>query len=315
MRVLVDPGEYPVAVAAGVLEGLGVTVEAPARPWDGEDVVGAITWYPLGAVDFDRLPALRVAATYSVGFDHIDVAEAAKRGIWVTSVPDYCVEEMADHALALLLSLVRGVVELDRSVRSGAWDSEAAGMLTRISDQRLGVIGFGRIGSALARRALALGIRVSAHDPFLEPAVIAAAGVEPASLDDLLGTSTAISLHLPLSPATAGLLGREQLELLPSGGYVVNVSRAGLVDTAALLELLDSGHLGGVAMDVLDVEPPTAEAPAPARPRLVVNPHAGWYSPAAEEAVYRRAAESVRAALLGETPPGAVNTPTARPAT
>jgi D-3-phosphoglycerate dehydrogenase len=310
-RVLCDP-TYPLEQAREVLAEAEVAVEAAAPPWSGDDVVGLLSWEPVSAADLARLPALRVIATPSVGTDHIDVQAAIGRGIHVCNVPDYCVEEMADHALALLLALVRGVVELDRSVLSGAWDHEAAGMLRRASDVRLGVVGFGRIGRALASRARALGMDVCAYDPLVSDEEIASAGVRPqTTLAELLESSTAVSIHAPLTPETRRLIGPRELAVLPEGAYVVNVSRGGLVDTDALLEALESGRLGGVALDVLDVEPPSLDSPAPAAPRLVVNPHAGWYSERAEEAVFRRAAESVRDALAGRRPRNAVNEPVA----
>ena len=307
-RVLCDPS-FPLARVGEILAGIGVEVETSSPPWSGDDVVGLLGFEPVTADDLARLPALRAVATPSVGFDHVDVEAATARGIWVCNVPDYCVEEMADHALALLLSLVRGVVELDRSVRAGAWDYEAAGTLRRISDVRLGVIGLGRIGRAVAARALALGMEVAAHDPSLSAEDVEAAGARPLPLDALLRASSAITLHAPLTEQTRGLLGRDELALLPAGAYVVNAARAELVDTSALLEALAEGRLGGAALDVLEVEPPTAAAPAPTAPRLVVNPHAGWYSEEAEEAATRRAVESVRDVLEGRRPQGAVNEP------
>ena len=305
-RVLCD-ASVPLEVARHVLSGLDVSVESSAPPWSGDDVVGLLSFEPVTAADLARLPSLRVIATPSVGVDHVDVDAATQHGIWVCHVPDYCVDEMADHALALLLALVRGVVELDRSVRAGIWSHEAAGTLRRLSDVRLGVIGFGRIGRALASRAQALGMDVCAHDPFVSDEEISAAGVRPATLGELLQASTAVSIHAPLTTETRRLIGSRELALLPAGAYVVNVSRGGLVDTNALLEALESGRLGGVALDVLDVEPPSLEARAPAAPRLVVNPHAGWYSEQAEDAVFRRASESARDALEGRRPVGAVN--------
>ncbi len=284
-----------------------LAVEVAASPWSGDDVVGLLSFEAVTADDLARLPSLRVIATPSVGVDHVDVAAATERGVWVCNVPDYCVEEMADHALALLLALVRGIVELDRAVRDGRWDHEAAGPLRRIADVRLGVIGFGRIGRALAARALGLGMDVTAHDPFVSDEELEAAGVRPASLDELLASSDAVSVHAPLTSETRGLIGATELARLPNGALVVNAARAGLVDTNALLQALESGRLSGVALDVLDVEPPTAEAPAPVASRLVVNPHAGWYSERAEEAVFVRAAQSVRDVLDGRRPQGAVN--------
>ena len=309
-RVLCDPSVSVERVRA-VLGSSEIAVEHSAPPWSGDDVVGLVSWAPVTAGDLERLALLRVIATPSVGVDHIDVETATRRGVWVCHVPDYCVDEMADHALALLLALVRGVVELDRSVRAGAWSASAAGALRRVSDVRLGVIGFGRIGRALASRARALNMEVAAHDPFVADSDIAAEGARPLGLDELLRTSSAISVHVPLTEGTRGLIGVPELALLPEGAFVVNVSRGGLVDTPALLKALEHGQLGGVALDVLDIEPPTPAAPAPAAPRLIVNPHAGWYSEQAEALVDRRAAESVLDVLEGRTPRGAVNKPVA----
>jgi D-3-phosphoglycerate dehydrogenase len=292
--------------------GARARVETSTPPWSGDDVVGLVSFEPVNAEDVGRLPALRVIATPSVGFDHLDVEAATNRGVWVCNVPDYCVDEMADHALALLLALVRGVVELDRSVRAGGWDHEVAGRLRRVVDVRLGVIGFGRIGRALAARARALGMDVTAFDPLVADEEIAAAGVHPVDLDELLARCDAVSVHAPLTPETRGLLGAEEIARLPREALVVNASRAGLVDTEALLRALHEGRLGGVALDVLDVEPPTPAAPAPAAPRLVVNPHAGWYSLEAVDAAQRRAVESVLDVLEGREPRGAVNRPPPR---
>jgi D-3-phosphoglycerate dehydrogenase / 2-oxoglutarate reductase len=259
--------------------------------------------------DLARLPALKIVASCSVGYDHVDYEEAERRGVWVCNVPDYCVEEVADHSLALLLGLLRGIVELDRSVRAGAWDWTAAGDLRRIRGTRLGLIGFGRIGRALAERASAVGFEVWATDPAVSPEAIAAAGAKAASPDELLENCEAFSLHLPLTPETKGLIGAKELASMPRGSVLVDTARAELVDLEALLGALESGHLAGAALDVLPAEPPTRELPAPTAPRLVVTPHAAWYSVEAEEAVYRRPVLSVRDVLEGREPAGAVNRP------
>jgi D-3-phosphoglycerate dehydrogenase / 2-oxoglutarate reductase len=307
-RVLCGPS-FPVEPARSALGSLAL-VEESAPPWSGDDVAALLSFEPVSGDDLARLPELRVIATPSVGFDHVDVAAATARGVWVCNVPDYCVDEMADHALALLLALVRGVVELDRSVRAGAWDYEASGPLRRVRDVRLGIVGLGRIGRAVAERALALGMEVSAHDPFLADHEIAATGARPLTLSDLLAASDAVSIHAPLTPDTQGLIGAAEIARLPKGALVVNAARAGLVDTAALLAALDRGDLGGVALDVLDVEPPRTEEPAPAAPRLVVNPHAGWYSQRADAEVVSRAIACVRDVLEGRRPRDAINEPT-----
>lgn len=311
-RVLVEVPPIALDAVISALARTGVEVEAAPRPWSGDDVVGVLFWEPLAEADLRRLPGLKVAAVCGIGVDQVDVHAATALGVWVCNVPDYCVEEMADSSLALLFAVVRGVVELDRSVRTGAWDDHAAGPLSRIRDVRLGLVGFGRIGGAVAARALALGMEVWAADPAVPAEVIAAAGVTPASLDDLLRSCSAISLHAPLQPGTRGLIGERELALLPDGAFLVNVSRGPLVDTAALLRALNSGRLGGAALDVLDVEPPDPSAPAPQAPRLIVTPHAAWYSPTSEAAVYRRAALAIRDVLEGRRPAEAVNEPAAR---
>jgi D-3-phosphoglycerate dehydrogenase len=311
VRVVVgDPG-FRVERVGELLEGLELEVVACGEPWAGDDVVALLigTDVRVEADDLDRLPALRVVATCSVGYDHVAHEEAARRGVWVCNVPDYCVEEVADHSLALLLGLLRGIVELDRSVRAGGWDSAAAGELRRIRGTRLGVVGFGRTGRALAQRASALGFEVWATDPAVPPEAIAAAGAKGASLAEILESCEAFSLHLPLTPETKALIGAKELARMPRGSMLVDTARAELVDLEALLQALESGQLAGAALDVLPAEPPTPERPAPSTPRLVVTPHAAWYSAEAEEAVYRRPVLSVRDVLEGREPGGAVNRP------
>jgi D-3-phosphoglycerate dehydrogenase / 2-oxoglutarate reductase len=310
-RVVVGDEGYDTEQVRSLLDGTGVTVDEAREPWGGDDVVGLLvgTETEVRAADLDRLPALRVVATCSVGFDHVDHEEAARRGIWVCSVPDYCIEEVADHALALVLSLLRGVVVLDREVRAGGWDWKAAGELRRIRGSRLGVVGLGRTGRALVARAAAVGFEVWGADPALTDEQIAATGARPAKLHDLLAACHAVSLHVALTPETDGLVGAEELALMPDGAVLVDTARPQLVDLDALRAELESGRLGGAALDVIPVEPPTAEHPAPIWPRLVVTPHVAWYSAEADEACHTRSVLSVRAVLEGRVPDGAVNSP------
>lgn len=307
-RVLVDAPPFPLDVVRELLDAVAM-VEALERPWAGDDVVGLLAWEPVGERDFERLPGLNVVATCSVGYDHIDLAAAARRGIWVCCVPDYCIDEVADSAVALLLALLRGVVFLDRTVRAGVYDERAAGPLQRVAGTRLGIVGFGRIGRAVAARALALGFDVWASDPLVPREAIEATGARPAGLDELLAECSAVTLHVPLTAQTAGLIGERELASMPRGSFLVNVSRAGLLDWGAFLSALEDGQLGGAAVDVLPVEPPTPEQPAPELPNLIVTPHAAWYSPEAERDVYCRAALSVRAVLEGREPDGVVVRP------
>jgi phosphoglycerate dehydrogenase-like enzyme len=305
-RVLVEPPVFHLDLVREYLAGSNVAVEARPRPWTGDDVVGLLVWQAVTEEDMARLPALRVIATGSTGFDHIDIDAATRRRIWVCNVPEYCVEEVADSAMALLLALLRGVVVLDRSVRAGVWDDHAAGPLPRVSDTRLGIAGFGRIGRAVARRAKAVGMEIWATDPVVAPGEIAAAGVTPASLEDLLRGCRAVTLHLPLTNDSEHLIGARELALMARGSYLINAARGPLVDLDAVLAALETGQLAGAAIDVLPVEPPTRDHPVPSHPRLIVTPHAAWYSQGAEREVQRRATLSVRAVLEDRAPEGVV---------
>ena len=303
-RVLVIEPYFDLARVEKLLAPADVSVELGGLG-PADDVVGILGGpdQPVTRADLDALPALRVVATCSVGFDHVDVAAAGERGVVVANVPDYCVEEMADSTVALVLSLLRGVVVLDRDVQAGGWDDHAAGPLARLRGTKLGIVGFGRIGRAVADRALALGMEVWGSDPVVGEAVIRTAGVRPATLAELLGACRAVSLHVPLTDATDGLLGAGELALMPPGAVLVNTSRAALVDWDALAAALESGRLAAAAFDVLPEEPP----PEPPRAKnLVVTPHSAWYSEEAEAAVYERPVRAVLDVLQGRTTRDAV---------
>jgi D-3-phosphoglycerate dehydrogenase / 2-oxoglutarate reductase len=304
-RVLVCDPSFPLDTLREILSPADVRIEEAEAPWEGDDVVGLLVGpdYPVDREDVERLPALRVVATCSVGYDHVDLEAAAARGVRVANVPDYCVEEMAESTMAMLLSLLRGIVVLDRSVWSGDWDYQAAGVLSRVGGARLGVIGFGRIGRAVTDRAIALGMEVWASDPVVGAEAIRETGARAAGLDELLGACRAATLHVPLTPSTRHLLGRRELELMPAGAFLVNTARADLVDMDALAEALRSGRLGGAAFDVLPEEPP---ARLPDAPGLILTPHAAWYSEKTEREVYRRPALAVLDVLEGREPHDAV---------
>jgi D-3-phosphoglycerate dehydrogenase len=283
VRVLLVDERFPVSA----LEGFEV-VRAPQH-----DVVAVFTaGAQVGEELLEQLPALRVVATATVGFDHVDVAAADERGVAVVSVPDYCTQEVADHTLALLLALVRGVVELDRDVARGNWNPHAAGELKLLSDYRVGIVGLGRIGKAVAARLVALGADVWAHDILPEPYV----GIRLAELDELLAECDALTMHVPLTRETRGLIGRRELAAMPRGSLLVNTARGAVVDTGAVLEALRNGQLGGAALDVLPQEPPFVP---PLARNLIVTPHAAYYSPGAEERAYRLAVARAQELLAG----------------
>jgi D-3-phosphoglycerate dehydrogenase len=266
---------------------------------------------PITAEALDALPRCRLVVRYGVGVDNVDVEAAAARGVWVANVPDYGRDEVADHTLALALAVLRGVVALDRSVREGTWDLEAARPLRRLSTLTYGVVGCGAIGTAVAGRAAGLGMRVLGYDV---PQVRSAPPIERVPLEALLSSSDVVSLHAALTPDTHHLIGAAALGRMRPSAFLVNTARGGLVDAAALLAALDAGELAGAALDVLEGEPPDELGWRLARhPKVVMTPHAAWYS---EEAFHTLKTEVAREALRvleGGRPRSPVNAPAARP--
>ena len=303
--VLLDPAGKLDTVADVLRSHPELGVERATVLPAGDDVVGLLVppEIPVGPAALARLPGVRIVAATATGFDHLDTAAIGAAGAWATHCPGYCDEEVAESAIALTVALLRGVVLLDRSTRQGAWD-ETASPPRRVAGATLGIVGLGRIGRAVARRAIALGMRVLAYDPY-------AADAELVALEDLLTGSDVITLHALLTAETHHLIGARELALMPRGAYLVNCARAALVDHAALGEALRSGHLGGCALDVLPTEPPAGDEPAFGWPRTVITPHSAWYSPQSATAPYRMAAEAVAAVLEGREPYAAL----ARPAT
>jgi len=240
---------------------------------------------PVAAADIARMPDLRVIATASTGVDHIDVGAATDAGVEVRDAGDYCAEEVADHALALLVALLRGVPVQERSVQAGRFDHRAGGVPRRLAGTRLAVLGYGRIGRGLAERAQALGMEARWYDPYVP-------GGEP-DLDELLRWAQAVSLHMPLTPETEGLFDSRRLALLAPGTILVNTARAAIVDRAAMLE---ATHVRA-AFDALWERPPGADLLG--HDHLVLTPYAAWYSETTELEPYLRAARAAAEVLAG----------------
>jgi D-3-phosphoglycerate dehydrogenase len=286
------------------------TPEEVAAQAGGADVL--INQYvPITAAVLDALPRCRLVVRYGVGVDNVDLEAATERGVWVANVPDYGRDEVADHTLALALAMLRGVVALDRSVRDGTWDLDPARPLRRLATLTWGVVGCGAIGTAVARRAAGLGMRVLGYDL---PTVRSQAPIERVPLEELLEEADLVSLHAALTPDTHHLVGAAALARMRPTTHLVNTARGGLVEEAALLAALDAGALAGAALDVLEHEPPDELGWRLARhPRVVATPHAAWYS---EEAFHTLKSEVAREALRvlgGGAPRSPVNTPAARP--
>ncbi|MFJ6216670.1 C-terminal binding protein [Streptomyces sp. NPDC092296] len=256
------------------------------------DAVALLVGYaPVDAALLDRLPAVRILATLSAGYDHIDTEAARARGIWVCNLPDAATEDVAVHALASALALVRRLPQADAVVRGGGWNQDFTEVPRRAGELTLGLVGLGRIGSRLAEIAAPVFGTVAAYDP--RSRADRPARVRLLTLDQLIETSDVLSLHLPLTDTTRGLIGRAEIARMPHGSLLVNVSRGGLVDHAALLEALDEGRLAGAALDVLPQEPPAPDDPLRTHPRLLLSPHSAFLSDASLRAYVERPAANV----------------------
>ena len=290
---------------------------ADLDPAECADVDGLMLFrHVCRAEDLARFPKLRAIVRMGVGYDRIDRAAAAARGIMVCNVPDYGTTEVADHAIALTLALRRGITlhhDLQRASPPAAWFAMAHPVLRRTSAQGFGIVGLGRIGTAVALRAKALGFRVTFHDPALPNGTELALGIHrAATLPALLAVSDVLSIHTPLTPVTTGLIGHAELAQLPAGAVVINTARGPILDVDAVAALLRSGHLAAAGLDVLPVEPPVEPIPELLRAyraredwtlgRLIITPHSAYLTPEAHWDIRIKSAETMRAALLSNQP-------------
>ncbi len=306
-RVVLAGASFPdCSVVVSVLDSIGAEVIDATRLSPAEtielmpDADAVLTdYFPLDAALIARLARCRVICRLGVGLDKVDVAAATRAEIPVTYVPDYCRGELADHALALLLSVARRVVQYDGAVRAGAWDYNLSGVF-RLAGRKLGLIGFGAIARALSERARPIGLTVMASDPNVADEQLRAADVEPASFDRLLAEADIVSLHAPLSAATSKLIGRDELERMKNTAILINTARGGLVDQNALAAALASGSIAAAGLDVLKTEPPQPGDPILALDNVVLTPHAGHYSEESLQQVQQVGANEVVRALTGQ---------------
>ncbi len=270
----------------------------------------------LTAADLARFTRLRAVVRMGVGYDRIDRAAAAARGVMVCNVPDYGTTEVADHAIALAMALRRGLLlhhDAQRRDPPAPWRSISSPLLRRTGVQTFGIVGLGRIGTAVALRAKGLGFKVVFYDPNLRNGSELAIGVSRAlSLPDLLRQADVLSIHVPLTPETAGMIGAAELALLPPGAVVVNTARGPVLDVDALAEAMRDGRVAGAGLDVLPVEPPVAPFPELLRAyrareewvegRLIITPHSAYLTPEAHWDIRVKSAETMRAALMSNHP-------------
>ena len=301
--------ERALIAAAGALlvERPCPTEDELIRHGRGTDVLLTVS-EPVTARVIGELGRCRLIARFGVGLDNIDVNAATDAGIYVSNNVDYCVDEVSDHALALLLALARRILPLDRSVREGNWDTlGVAGETRRLRGSVMGLWGFGRTARALLPKVAALGLEVWATDPYVPESEIARLGAVPVDADKLVRGSDFLSLHMPLTGATRHVVGARALNEMKSGAYLINVSRGGLVDTVALAQALENGAIGGAALDVFEEEPPPTDLRLLRLPNVVVSSHAAQYSMESLAQLRREVFEEVALVLTGALPARAVN--------
>jgi C-terminal binding protein len=261
-----------------------------------------ISWHgiALTAHSFGRMRSCRGVVRAAVGYDNIDVAAARAGGIPVATVPDYGSEEVADHALCLLLYIVRNITVTEQSCRSGEWDWRVVGKVKRLRGLRLGLVGFGRIGMAVAARARAFGIHVVFYDPYVPSGVEKSLSVERAEcLHDLLRSCAAVSLHVPSTEQTRALIGRAELEAMPSDAILINTARGDIIDQPALIAHLRSRREFRVGLDVIADEPSVPSALRDSR-QVVLSAHSAFYADESMIELRRKAAEAARRLYRGE---------------
>lgn len=261
-------------------------------------------WVKVPAEVIDGAPLCRLVARLGIGLDNIDVAAATRRGMYVTNIPDYCLIEVAEHALALLLALGRKVAFYHHQTKSGTYSLKAGAVLRRIEGQTLGIVGLGNIGTALARRATGLGLKVLATSRSRREPV---PGVTFCDFDTLLAESDYVSLHLPATAETRHMIAAPQLAKMKPTAYLINTARGGLIDHAALAAALAAGKLAGAGLDVQEPEPPDLSQPPWNDSRVIVTPHAAFVSEESLADLRTRTARQVVASLTGQKPAHVIN--------
>jgi D-3-phosphoglycerate dehydrogenase / 2-oxoglutarate reductase len=253
-----------------------------------------------------QMTRCRIISRFGIGVDNVDIAAATERGIVVTKVPDYCIDEVSDHAMALLLAAVRKIPLANSMVHQGRWEMPAVVPIHRLRGSTLGLVGFGRIPQLVAPKAQSFGMQVVSYDPYVPKNVFENAKVRGVEFKELLKISDYISIHSPLLPETQGLFNAEAFRQMKPHAYLINTARGPIVDEGALAQALDAGQLAGAALDVMTKEPP-AGSPLLGRPNVIITPHTSFYSEESLVDLQTKAAEEVVRVLQGQAPKNPVN--------
>lgn len=288
-----------------IVAGAGSPQEIIARAPQADAILTC--WKNVPAEALDAAPNCRIVSRYGIGLDNIPIARATELGMLVTNVPDFCLEEVSDHVMALLLATARQLLPLARSPENSGWTRDTPRPIPRLRGQTLGLVGFGNIARALAPKALGFGLRVLAYTPRLREEDAPAGVAVTNDLDALLSASDYISIHCPLTEETDRIIDAAALARMKPTALLINTSRGGVVDERALIAALERGEIGGAALDVTDPEPPAADNPLLALENVIVTPHAAFSSVAATAELARKAAENVVSVLRGEVPKTLIN--------
>jgi len=262
---------------------------------------------PISAKVIVNLTRCKVIARYGIGLDNIDVKAATEKGIMVVNVPSYCEDEVSDHALALILSHARKVLYYNLQVKRGIWDWKTGKPIFSLSEQTLGLVGFGKIARRLARKAKCLGFKIIVFDPYISKSEIDKKGIEKVDFNKLLKTSDVISLHTPLNRSTKHLFGEKEFNQMKPSAFIVNTARGGLIDERALYNALINKKIKGAAVDVLETEFPDASNPLFQLDNLIATPHVAFYSKTSLIKLQTKPALDIARVLKGEVPEGLVN--------
>jgi D-3-phosphoglycerate dehydrogenase len=304
--------------AREVLSRIGAQLRLAAEPTPaailevatGSDAL-LVTYAKITAEMIKQMPRCRIISRFGIGVDNVDIAAATSAGIVVTKVPDYCIDEVSDHTLALLLAVARKIPFASARVHGGRWDMPAVVPIHRLRGSVLGLVGFGRIPQLVAPKAQSFGLQVVACDPYVPPDILARAGVEGVDFARLLKISDFVSIHSPLLPETTRLFNADAFRQMKPTAYLINTARGPIVDEAALAQALDSGQLAGAALDVMEQEPPSQSAPFKSalfgRDNVILTPHVSFYSEESLIELQTKASEEVVSVLSGRPPRNPVN--------
>jgi D-3-phosphoglycerate dehydrogenase / 2-oxoglutarate reductase len=298
-------------IDADLLLAKGTKPEAILQVAKDADAV-LTTYAKVTAEMIPQLSRCRIISRFGIGVDNVDITSATKKGIVVTRVPDYCLDEVSDHAMALLLALARKIPFSNARTHGGTWEMKAVVPIHRLRGKVLGLVAFGQIPQLVAPKAQAFGMRVVAYDPYISSEILSRANVERVEFEELLKVSDYVSIHTPLLPNTRHLFSAEVFSYMKPSAYLINTARGPIVDEVALAAALDGKQIAGAALDVMENEPPNG-SPLLGRENIILTPHTSFYSEESLVDLQIKASEEVVRVLSGERPRNPVNPEVMRP--